>query len=66
MSGNRDRTPVGSDGPVSPQPRRTHAGVDAYIDGLPPWQRALCHELRELILSADPGIEETVKRSTQP
>jgi hypothetical protein len=40
--------------------------VDAYIDRLPPWQRAVCEELRELIWSAEPDIEETIKRSGQP
>jgi hypothetical protein len=45
---------------------RTHPGVDAYIDRLPAWQRELCTQLRELIRSADPDIEETVKRSVQP
>lgn len=43
-----------------------HPGVDAYIDGLPPWQQELCRELREIIREADPGIEETIKRSVQP
>ncbi|SDI91298.1 hypothetical protein SAMN05444157_0766 [Frankineae bacterium MT45] len=40
--------------------------VDAYLDGLPPWQRDLCSELRGLIREADPEIEETIKRSVQP
>jgi hypothetical protein len=26
--------------------------VDAYIDALPDWQRAICREVRELIHSA--------------
>jgi hypothetical protein len=42
------------------------ARVDDYIDGLPPWQRRLCHRLRALIHSADPAITETVKRRVQP
>ena len=45
---------------------RAHPGVDAYIDRLPPWQRAVCRELRELIRSPEPDIVETIKRSTQP
>ena len=45
---------------------RAHPGVDAYLEQLPPWQRAICQELRELIRSADPDIEETIKHSTQP
>ena len=44
----------------------SHPGVDAYLRGLPQWQRDLCAELRELIRAADPDIEETVKRSVQP
>jgi hypothetical protein len=43
-----------------------HAGVDAYLDALPDWQRELCQQLRELIHAADRGIEETVKRRVQP
>lgn len=45
---------------------RDHPGVDAYMDGLPEWQRDLCRELRELIHTADPDITETIKRSIQP
>jgi hypothetical protein len=40
--------------------------VDAYLDALPAWQQAICARLRELIHGADQGIEETIKRSTQP
>lgn len=43
--------------------RDCHPGVDAYIGALPPWQRGLCGELRELIRAADPEIEQTIKRS---
>ena len=46
--------------------RQRDAGVDAYIDGLPQWQRDLCVALREMIHSADPDIEETTKRRGQP
>jgi hypothetical protein len=45
---------------------RAHPGVDAYIDGLPAWQQAMCRELRRIIWTADPEIEETIKRSVQP
>ncbi len=44
-----------------PDPR-----VDAYIDALPPWQQAICHEVRELVHAADPEVTETIKRSVQP
>jgi len=47
-------------------PGRRDPGVDAYIDGLPQWQRDLCVALRELIHRADPDIEETTKRRGQP
>ena len=40
--------------------------VDAYIDGLPAWQQAICHEVRELVHDADPEVQETIKRSVQP
>jgi hypothetical protein len=40
--------------------------VDAYIDALPDWQQDICREVRELVHAADPEVEETIKRSTQP
>lgn len=40
--------------------------VDAYIDALPGWQQAICREVRELVHAADPGVTETIKRTTQP
>jgi hypothetical protein len=45
----------------SPDPR-----VDAFIEGLPEWQQAICREVRELVHAADPEVTETIKRSTQP
>jgi len=40
--------------------------VDQYIDALPDWQQAVCHEVRELVRAADPEVEETIKRRVQP
>jgi len=40
--------------------------VDTWIGALPEWQAEIFRELRELIHEADPGIEETIKRTTQP
>jgi hypothetical protein len=40
--------------------------VDDYIDALPGWQQAVCHEVRDLVHAADPEVEETIKRSVQP
>ena len=40
--------------------------VDAYIDALPDWQQAICRRVRELVHAADPGVVETIKRTTQP
>jgi hypothetical protein len=40
--------------------------VDAYIDALPDWQQAICQEVRDLVHSADPEVEETIKRTVQP
>ena len=51
---------------VSSVSERAHPGVDAYLGGLPAWQREICAQLREIIWQADPEIEETVKRSVQP
>jgi hypothetical protein len=41
-------------------------GVDAYIEALPAWQGEICNRVRDLVHSADPEIEETVKRTVQP
>jgi hypothetical protein len=43
-----------------------HPGVDAYLAGLPDWQRSICEQLREMIWATDPHIEETIKRTVQP
>ena len=40
--------------------------VDRYIDALPDWQQAICHQVRDLVHSADPEVEETIKRRVQP
>ncbi|MDQ6747137.1 MAG: DUF1801 domain-containing protein [Candidatus Dormibacteraeota bacterium] len=40
--------------------------VDVYIDGLPGWQQSILKEVRDLVHAADPGVEETIKRSVQP
>jgi len=40
--------------------------VDAYIDPLPAWQRAICQGVRDLAHEADPQVEETIKRTVQP
>jgi len=40
--------------------------VDAYLGGLPPWQREICSKVRDLVHSADPAVEETIKRTAQP
>jgi hypothetical protein len=42
------------------------ARVDDYIAGLPQWQRDVCQRLRDIILRADPEVEETIKRRVQP
>jgi len=44
----------------------TDAGIDAYIDALPEWQRTICREVRELVHAADPEVVETTKRKGQP
>src|SRR5258706_14742554 len=45
---------------------QTDPRVDAYIDALPGWQRAICREVRDLVHGADPEVEETIKRTRQP
>ena len=40
--------------------------VDAYIDGLPDWQQAICREVRELVHAADSEVSETIKRTNRP
>ena len=40
--------------------------VDAYIDALPDWQQAICHEVRDLIHGADPHVVETIKFRDRP
>jgi hypothetical protein len=40
--------------------------VDAYLDPLPPWQQAICQEVRDLVHAADPEVVETIKRTVQP
>ena len=40
--------------------------VDAYVDALPAWQREICSRVRDLVHSADPDVEETIKRTVQP
>jgi len=44
-----------------PDPR-----VDAYIDGLPGWQREDCRQVRELIHDADPEVAETIRFHDRP
>jgi hypothetical protein len=40
--------------------------VDAWIDALPAWQQEVCREVRDLVHSVDPDVEETIKRTVQP
>jgi hypothetical protein len=40
--------------------------VDAYLDPLPDWQRAILSQVRDLVHAADPAVEETIKRTVQP
>lgn len=45
---------------------RTDARIDAYINTLPNWQRAVCRRLRDLVHAADPDVTETIKRTNRP
>ena len=49
-----------------PRPYVKDPRVDAYLDALPAWQREIFSQVRDLVHSADPAVEETIKRSVQP
>ncbi len=52
---------------AAPKPDyETDPRVDAYIDVLPDWQAEICHQVRDLVHSADPEVAETIKRTRQP
>ncbi len=40
--------------------------MDAYLDGLPQWQQAICQRVRDLAHGADSEVQETIKRRVQP
>ena len=40
--------------------------VDAYIEALPDWQKAICRQVRDLVHGADRGVTETIKRTDRP
>ncbi len=40
--------------------------MDAYVDGLPQWQQAICQRVRDLVHAADSQVQETIKRRVQP
>jgi len=42
------------------------ARVDAYINGLPEWQRVICVQVRDLVHAADAEVVETIKRTDRP
>jgi hypothetical protein len=45
---------------------RREPRVDAYIDGLLDWQQGICHQVRDLVHSVDPEVDEVIKRSYLP
>jgi hypothetical protein len=51
---------------VSFMPYVKEPRVDAYLDGLPEWQRETFSQVRDLVHAADPDVEETIKRGVQP
>jgi hypothetical protein len=51
---------------MSPTSHAVDPRVDVYIDALPDWQQAICHEVRDLVHAADPEVVETIKRTVQP
>jgi hypothetical protein len=40
--------------------------VDAYLDGLPDWQREILSKVRDVVHAADADVQETIKRTVQP
>ena len=42
------------------------ARVDAYVSALPAWQQRVCARVRDIVHQADPGVHETIKRTTLP
>ena len=42
------------------------ARIDGYFESLPAWQRAVCVRVRDIVHTADPAVEETIKRTTLP
>jgi hypothetical protein len=58
-------------GPLEPRgaclmPYVKDARVDAYLEGLPAWQRNTLGRVRDLVHAVDPEVEETIKRTVQP
>jgi hypothetical protein len=45
---------------------RREPRVDAYIDSLLDWQQVICRQVRELVHSVDPEVDEVIKRSYLP
>jgi hypothetical protein len=37
-----------------------------YIDALPDWQQAICHQVRDLVHAADREVTETIKFTNRP
>ena len=44
----------------------TDPRVDQYINSLPPWQRGVARQVRDLVHAADPDVTETIKRTDRP
>jgi len=51
---------------MTPVPYVKDPRIDAYLDALPDWQRAILSHVRDLVHEADPDVEETIKRTVQP
>ncbi len=69
MPGHRCAASLSTDGYLCHDRHMSYVAdprVDAYIDALPDWQRAICREVRDLVHAADPEVTETVKRTVQP
>jgi len=46
--------------------RKTDPRIDDFIAGLPAWQQVVCRQVRRLVHTADPAVEETIKFTGRP
>ena len=65
-SGRPSTRGLGSAPAGQPRSYAVDPRVDAYLETLPDWQRAVCQRIRDLVHAADPEMIETIKRTKLP